>query len=327
MFERQASAALTAGVASSVAVRVAELATALETVIRGKPEVVQLSLVCLLARGHLLIEDVPGVGKTTLAQALARAVSCTFHRLQFTSDMLPTDVLGVTIYNIRSEAFEFKPGPIFSNFLLADEINRTTPKTQSALLEAMNEAQVTIDGRPHPLPLPFMVIATQNPVEHHGTYPLPESQLDRFLLRLRVGYPDAASEREIVRHPGRALPTPTATGITAGDVLGFQDAVESVAVEDALVDYMLAIVEKTRAHESLALGVSPRGAQALYRATQALALLEGRDFALPDDVKRLAVPVFAHRVVINTRTTLAPRRIDAGERIIEEILTQVEVPL
>jgi MoxR-like ATPase len=241
--------------------------------------------------------------------------------------MLPTDVLGVTIYNVRSEAFEFKPGPIFSNFLLADEINRTTPKTQSALLEAMNEAQVTVDGRSYPLPQPFMVIATQNPVEHHGTYPLPESQLDRFLMRLRIGYPEVASERGIVRQGGRGLPSAPDSGLASGDVLRLQEAVESVAVEPALVDYLLAIVSKTRAHDSLALGVSPRGAQALYRAAQALALLEGRDYAIPDDVKRLAVPVFAHRVVINTRTTLAPRRIDAGERIIEEILSQVEVPL
>ena len=180
--------------------RLAELDRAVQSAIRGKPEVVRLALVCLLARGHLLIEDVPGVGKTTLAQALARAVACGFHRLQFTSDMLPSDVLGVTIYNAHSEAFEFKPGPVFTNFLLADEINRTTPKTQSALLEAMNESQVTIDGRPHLLPRPFMVIATQNPVEHHGTYPLPESQMDRFLMRLRMGYPDAASEREILRN-------------------------------------------------------------------------------------------------------------------------------
>jgi MoxR-like ATPase len=304
----------------------AELEAVLASAIRGKPEVLRLSVVCLLARGHLLIEDVPGVGKTTLAQALARAVSCRFQRLQFTSDMLPSDVLGVTIYNAHSEAFEFKPGPIFSNFLLADEINRTTPKTQSALLEAMNETQVTIDGRSHPLARPFMVIATQNPVEHHGAYPLPESQLDRFLMRLRIGYPDAASERQIVRNSHSGVPEPAPT-LLAEDVLGLQEAVHGVTVEDALVDYMLAIVEKTRSHESLALGVSPRGSQALYRAVQALALAEGRDYALPDDVKRLAVPIFAHRVVINTRTTLVPRRADVGERIIEEILSQVEVPL
>jgi MoxR-like ATPase len=240
--------------------------------------------------------------------------------------MLPSDVLGVTIYNAHSEVFEFKPGPIFSNFLLADEINRTTPKTQSALLEAMNESQVTLDGHSHSLPRPFMVIATQNPVEHHGTYPLPESQLDRFLMRLRMGYPDAASERQILRSEIVTSQAP-ASGLFAEDVVRLQDAVHAVAVEEALVDYMLAIVEQTRAHESLALGVSPRGSQALYRAVQALALVEGRDFAVPDDVKRLAVPLFAHRVVINTRTTLVQRRAEAGERIIEEILSQVEVPL
>ena len=316
-----------AGLSPEISQRLAELEAHLGSAIRGKPDVVRLSIACLLARGHLLIEDVPGVGKTTLAHALARAVSCRFHRLQFTSDMLPSDVLGVTIYNVRTEAFEFKPGPIFSNFLLADEINRTTPKTQSALLEAMNESQVTIDGHSHSLARPFMVIATQNPVEHHGTYPLPESQLDRFLMRLRIGYPDAASERLIVRN-SNAVPRETgAAGLLAEDVLRLQDAVQGVAVEEALVDYMLAIVEKTRSHESLALGVSPRGAQALYRATQALALLEGRDFAIPDDVKRLAIPLFAHRVVVNTRSALVPRRADVAERIIEDILTQVEVPL
>ncbi len=240
--------------------------------------------------------------------------------------MLPSDVLGVTIYNAHAEAFEFKPGPIFSNFLLADEINRTTPKTQSALLEAMNEGQVTIDGRSHSLPRPFMVIATQNPVEHHGTYPLPESQLDRFLMRLRIGYPDSASERDIVRNSERK-PADVATRLTADDIVALQDLVQRVAVQDAIVDYMLAIVERTRNHDALALGVSPRGSQALFRAVQALALVEGRDYAIPDDVKRLAAPLFAHRVVINTRTTLAPRRGDAGERIIEEILSQVEVPL
>jgi MoxR-like ATPase len=327
MSERQPMVAQPVGSPPEIARRLAKLEAVLGSAIRGKPEVVRFSLVCLLARGHLLIEDVPGVGKTTLAQALARAVSCRFHRLQFTSDMLPSDVLGVTIYNVRTEAFEFKPGPIFSNFLLADEINRTTPKTQSALLEAMNESQVTIDGHSHSLARPFMVIATQNPVEHHGTYPLPESQLDRFLMRLRIGYPDAASERLIVRN-SNAVPRETgAAGLLAEDVLRLQDAVQGVAVEEALVDYMLAIVEKTRSHESLALGVSPRGAQALYRATQALALLEGRDFAIPDDVKRLAIPLFAHRVVVNTRSALVPRRADVAERIIEDILTQVEVPL
>ena len=307
--------------------KLAELESALGTALRGKAGVVRLSLVCLLARGHLLIEDVPGVGKTTLAHALARSVSGRFHRLQFTSDMLPSDVLGVTIYNVQSETFEFKPGPVFTNFLLADEINRTTPKTQSALLEAMNEAQVTIDGHSHALPRPFMVVATQNPLEHHGTYPLPESQLDRFLMRLRIGYPDGASEREILRNAQTISPGAVQSPLAAEDVLRLQDAVGGVAVDESLVDYMLAIVERTRNHESLALGVSPRGSQALYRAVQALALLEGRDYATPDDVKRLAVPLFAHRVAINARTTLIERRADMGERIIAGILNQVEVPL
>ena len=307
--------------------KLAELEASLGAILRGKPDVVRLSIVCLLARGHLLIEDVPGVGKTTLAQALARSVSCSFHRLQFTSDMLPSDVLGVTIYNAHSESFEFKPGPIFSNFLLADEINRTTPKTQSALLEAMNEDQVTIDAQSHALPRPFMVIATQNPVEHHGTYPLPESQLDRFLMRLRIGYPDGASERMILRESERRVPDVAVPMISAEEVLRLQDSIHRVRVEESLVDYMLAIVDRTRNHESLVLGVSPRAAQALFRAVQALALVEGREFAVPDDVKRLAVPTFAHRVVINTRTTLVPRRADTAERIIEEILTRVDVPL
>ena len=307
--------------------KLAELEASLGAILRGKPDVVRLSVVCLLARGHLLIEDVPGVGKTTLAQALARSVSCSFHRLQFTSDMLPSDVLGVTIYNAHSENFEFKPGPIFSNFLLADEINRTTPKTQSALLEAMNESQVTIDGQSHTLPRPFMVIATQNPVEHHGTYPLPESQLDRFLMRLRIGYPDTASERQILRDSERRLPDVAVPTLSAEEVLHLQDSIHRVRVEESLVDYMLAIVDRTRNHESLVLGVSPRAAQALFRAVQALALIEGREFAVPDDIKRLAVPTFAHRVVINTRTTLVPRRADTAERIIEEILTRVDVPL
>lgn len=303
------------------------LERALSEVIRGKAEVLRLASVCLLAKGHLLIEDVPGVGKTTLAHALARAVDCQFHRLQFTSDMLPSDVLGVTIYNTQTQSFEFKPGPIFTNFLLADEINRATPKTQSALLEAMNEQQITIDGRSSTLAQPFMVIATQNPVEHHGTYPLPESQLDRFLMRIRVGYPDLAAEREILRK-GDAHPSDVVRPVLSpDDLIRLQTWVTQVTVDPAIVDYMLAIVEKTRSHESLNLGVSPRGAQALYRAAQGLALTEGRDYVVPDDVKRLVVPVFAHRVIVNSRVTLTQRTSEWSERILQEILTLVDVPL
>jgi MoxR-like ATPase len=307
------------------------LEAALSQVIRGKAEALRLSAVCLLARGHLLIEDVPGVGKTTLAHALARAVDCQFHRLQFTSDMLPSDVLGVTIYNAQTQAFEFKPGPIFTNFLLADEINRATPKTQSALLEAMNEQQVSVEGRTLPLPDPFMVIATQNPADHHGTYPLPESQLDRFLMRLRIGYPDAASEREIIRQPEAHHGETTPCVLRCEDLRELQNAVRHVRVDESVVGYMLALVERTRTHEGLALGVSPRASQALYRAVQASALMQERAYVLPDDVKRLAPKVLGHRIVVSSRSSLATRRdgsgAAAGERIIEEILAQIEVPL
>ena len=307
--------------------KINELEVSLGASIRGKAEVVRLSLVCLLARGHLLIEDVPGVGKTTLAHALAKSVQCSFHRLQFTSDMLPSDVLGVTIYNAHTQNFEFKQGPVFTNFLLADEINRATPKTQSALLEAMNEMQVTIEGRSYALAQPFMVIATQNPVEHHGTYPLPESQLDRFLMRMRIGYPDRQAEREIVRNSETARGEGPPAVLSAEELLYLQEQVSRVTVDGSLVDYMLAIVEKTRAHESLALGVSPRGAQALYRATQALALAEGREYVIPDDIKRLVVPVCAHRIAINARASLSQRSTELSERILQEILTMIEVPL
>jgi MoxR-like ATPase len=332
MVEREsARARAVAALASDAPLRALPKIQALEAslgeALRGKPEVVRMSLVCLLARGHLLIEDVPGVGKTTLAQALALSVRCGFHRLQFTSDMLPSDVLGVTIYNAASREFEFKRGPVFTNFLLADEINRSTPKTQSALLEAMNELQVTIDGRSYPLEPPFMVIATQNPVEHHGTYPLPESQLDRFLLRLRIGYPDAASEREILRQREQTAASDMRPVVSAEQVLEWQEQVSQVSVDEALVDYMLAIVAKTRAHDALALGVSPRGAQALYRASQALALVEGRDYVIPDDVKRLVAPVFAHRVVVNTRIALTQQGADTAGRILEDLLRLIEVPL
>jgi MoxR-like ATPase len=292
------------------------LETALGLAIRGKPEVIRLSLVCLLARGHLLIEDVPGVGKTTLAHSLARAIDCGFHRIQFTSDLLPSDVLGVTIYNAHSEAFEFRPGPVFTNILLADEINRTTPKTQSALLECMNEGQVTIDARSLPLPEPFFVVATQNPSEHHGAYPLPESQLDRFLLRLRIGYPDAASERDILRkssHPGEAVNAVC----TGAEIVELQRKVEEVRTDESILDYILAIVERTR----------PRGTQAIFRAAQARAFMSGRDYLVPDDVKSLVIPVFAHRIIVQPRAALGVRRSEAADRILEEILTQVEVPL
>jgi len=319
---------MTVMVAAPVALsKLNELEGSLNTSIRGKPEVVRLSVVCLLARGHLLIEDVPGVGKTTLAQALARAVHCSFHRLQFTSDMLPSDVLGVTIYNAHTQDFEFKQGPVFTNFLLADEINRATPKTQSALLEAMNEVQVTIESHSYPLEQPFMVMATQNPVEHHGTYPLPESQLDRFLMRIRIGYPDRQAEREILRNFDGVHSEVVRAVLSADELLDLQQQAGKIGVDETVVDYMLAIVERTRTHESLALGVSPRGAQALYRATQALAMVEGRDYVIPDDVKRLVIPVFAHRIAINARASLAQRSSELSERILQEILTLVEVPL
>src|SRR4030081_866857 len=245
---------------TATANQIAQLQSSIARVIRGKDEVIRLSIVALLARGHLLIEDVPGVGKTTLAQALANSFHCSFQRIQFTSDLLPSDVVGTSIFNQIEQRFDFKPGPIFANIVLADEINRTTPKTQSALLEAMNEAQVTVDNHTHRLPRPFMVLATQNPIEHHGTYPLPESQLDRFLLRVRMGYPQGNNEREILRsEAGDACLESVKPVATGADIIAMQDEVTQVKVDDSLVDYALAIVRKTREIETLSLGVSPRG--------------------------------------------------------------------
>ena len=309
--------------------QLAELQRALGSVIRGKDDVIRLALVGLLARGHLLIEDVPGVGKTLLARTLARCLNCTFHRIQFTSDLLPSDVIGVSVFNQHQQSFEFRPGPVFANVVLADEINRTTPKTQSALLEAMNEQQVTVDNHTHPLPQPFLVLATQNPIEHHGTYPLPESQLDRFLLRLRMGYPSAESEKEILRaHGDSREPLENVQPVmTAEEVLRMQEEVRRVRVDDALMDYALALTQHTRANEHLSLGVSPRGTLMLYRAAQARAFLEGRDFCVPDDIKQLVIPVFAHRVVVSTRYTSTLRKADQAEAILQEILDSVEVPL
>jgi MoxR-like ATPase len=315
-------------IASAVSHRAAQLEQALRRVIRGKDEVVRLAVVCLLARGHLLIEGVPGVGKTTLGQALARALDCTFQRVQFTSDMLPSDVLGISIFSAVEQQFEFKRGPVFTNVLLADEINRTTPKTQSALLEAMNEGQVTVDAHSYPLPQPFLVIATQNPVEHHGTYPLPESQLDRFLMRVRMGYPDSGAEREILRSDaGAAKLDALQPVLTAAELLEMQDAVTRTRVDDSLVSYALAIVQKTRQTEHFSLGVSPRGSQMLYRAAQATAFLDGRSFCTPEDFKPLMVPVFAHRVVVNGLYSSTLKKSEQAEQVIQELVDGTPVPM
>ncbi|HYH00299.1 MAG TPA: MoxR family ATPase [Terriglobales bacterium] len=315
-------------VTSPFGLKLSQLESALRSIIRGQDQVVRLALVALLARGHLLIEGVPGVGKTTLAHALARALDCTFHRVQFTADMLPSDVLGISIYSAAEEAFEFKRGPIFTNVLLADEINRTTPKTQSALLEAMNETQVTIENRSYPLPKPFLVIATQNPVEHHGTYPLPESQMDRFLVRARMTYPEGDSEREILRaEAGAAQLQHVHPVLSAEDVLSLQDEVGAVRVDDSLLDYTLEIIRKTRESEYLSLGVSPRGSLMLYRAAQSLAFLSGRTFTTPADFKSLAVPVLAHRVVINARYSSTLKKSDQASEIIREIVEHIAVPV
>jgi MoxR-like ATPase len=308
--------------------QISQLQQTIARVIKGKEEVIQLALITLLARGHLLIEDVPGTGKTTLAHTLARAFRCSFQRVQFTSDMLPSDVIGISVFNPGREEFEFKPGPLFANFVLADEINRTTPKTQSALLEAMNESQVTVDNHTHPLPQPFLVIATQNPIEHHGTYPLPESQLDRFLMRIRMGYPDRESEKEILRNGGGAASLEEIPAVMdAAEVCAMQEAVSRVRVDESLLDYALEIVERTRRSEQLSLGVSPRGAILLHRGAQARAFLEGRDYCLPDDFKKLILPVFAHRVVVSTRYASTRKKSEQAETILSEIVETTRVPL
>jgi MoxR-like ATPase len=313
--------------ATAVSHRAAQLENALRKVIRGKDDIIRLAVVSLIARGHLLIEGVPGVGKTTLGQALARALDCTFQRVQFTSDMLPSDVIGISIYSAVEQQFEFKRGPVFTNVLLADEINRTTPKTQSALLEAMNESQVTVDAHSYPLPQPFLVIATQNPVEHHGTYPLPESQLDRFLMRVRMGYPDSNAEREILRSEAGAAQLEAMQPVLSGtDVLEMQHAVTQVRVDDSLVSYALSIVKKTRDSEQFSLGVSPRGSQMLYRAAQAMAFLDGRSFCTPEDIKPLVVPVFAHRVVVNGLYSSTLKKSEQAEQVIHEIVESTPVP-
>lgn len=304
----------------------ADLKQALAQVLLGKEEAVRLTLICLIARGHLLIEDVPGVGKTTLAESLARLVDASFRRLQCTSDLLPGDITGVSIYRPQSQDFEFRPGPVFANFLLADEINRATPKTQSALLEAMSEGQVSVDGKTMPLPDPFMVIATQNPTEQQGTYQLPESQLDRFLMRIEIGYPSRDQERAVMQ--GASLkPQQLKSLLSASELKSIQQEVEGVHVDPDLVSYLLSLVEMTRHHEGVSLGVSPRGGQALYRAAQASALLDGRNFLIPDDIKQLAVPVFSHRLRLSAQASFGQRHSESTRRVIEQIITAAEVPL
>jgi MoxR-like ATPase len=316
-------------IASANAVeQIERLQQAVETVIKGKPEAIRLAIVTLIAAGHLLVEDVPGVGKTTLAHALARALDCVFQRIQFTSDLLPSDVIGLSVFNQHSGLFDWKPGPVFANVVLADEINRTTPKTQSALLEAMAERHVTVEGMTHDLPAPFIVLATQNPIEHHGTYPLPESQLDRFMLRLRIGYPAPADEQKILRDREYRDPLDDLGPVmTAREVVELQQTVASVAVDDVLVQYLMRIVAATRTSEMLDLGVSPRGTLALFRAAQALALTEDRTYCIPDDIKRLVVPVFAHRIVVSSRFSSSLRRSEEAEAVLNEILKTVSVPL
>jgi len=295
-----------------------------ERVIVGKREAVELGVTALLARGHVLVEDVPGVGKTMLAKSIARSTGCTFKRIQFTPDLLPGDITGVSVYNQRTGAFEFRPGPLMAQVVLADEINRATPKTQSALLEAMEEGQVTVDGVTHPLPQPFLVLATQNPIEYEGTFPLPEAQLDRFLLRIRLGYPTAEEELEIIRRQERGHPIQTLEPVARPeDILEAQSAVAEVRVEEGVRRYIVSIVEQTRRHPEVALGASPRASLALFRASQALALVRDRDFVIPDDVKALAGPVLAHRLVISAAGRM--RGLD-GWQVVQSVLSLVPVP-
>lgn len=308
--------------------RLAEVRQSIGSVIRGKSEAIEMSLVTLLAGGHLLIEDVPGVGKTTLARSIASCVDGTFQRIQFTSDLLPSDIVGISIYNQHEGAFEFKPGPIFANVVLADEINRTTPKTQSSLLEAMAEGSVTVDNQTRSLPRPFMVLATQNPMEHHGTYPLPESQLDRFMMRIHLGYPGIESEKEILRRQAQGHPINDLKAVlSTSDLLGLQEEVRRVRVSDPLLDYLMRIVEQTRNSAMFEFGISPRGALTLYRAAQALALIGERDYCIADDIKRLVLPVLGHRLVINHRYTRGLQERSDVEQVLREILGNVEVPI
>jgi len=295
-----------------------------ERVVVGKRREVQLVLVALLCRGHVLIEDVPGVGKTVLAKAISRSIGCTFKRIQFTPDLLPSDVTGVNVFNQQTGRFEFRPGPVVAQMVLADEINRATPKTQAALLEAMEEAQITVDGATHPLPAPFVVLATENPIEYEGTFPLPEAQLDRFLMRLSLGYPGRAGELEMLERQHRVHPLETLQQVVrVEDLVAAQSAVKEVHVAQPVKEYIIALVEATRGHDDVYLGASPRGSLALYNAARAWAALNGRDFVLPDDVKELAGSTLAHRVIVSPAARM--KNVDS-RGIITELLARVAVP-
>jgi MoxR-like ATPase len=297
----------------------------IQTIIKGKPEAAKATLVAFLSQGHMLIEDVPGVGKTTLAQVLARSTDLSFKRVQFTSDLLPSDILGVSIYDQRTGEFDFKAGPIFANIILADEINRATPKTQSALLEAMSESKITIDGKTYELPKPFMVIATQNPFEYRGTFPLPENQLDRFSMRVSIGYPDYESEKEILLKFSPAKPWDGIQPVVSREeVLVMQTMVERVHLDESILDYILTIIKETRNPKVFELGVSPRGAIALKRAAQSHAFIEGRAYCIPDDVKEMAVPVLSHRVILKHDRMGGKGR---EEEALKDVVERVKVPI
>src|SRR6185437_1400115 len=311
--------------ASELQSLVGELEANIAKVVLGKSDVVRLCIVALLAGEHVLLEDVPGVGKTLVGKALAKSIAAKFCRVQFTPDLLPSDIVGSSVFNAKTTEFFFSPGPVFANIVLADEINRTTPRTQSALLEAMSDSQVSIDGTTHHLPRPFMVIATQNPFEFEGTYPLPESQLDRFLLRISVGYPDREDELQVlaIHRSGEPLEN-LAPVIDCAQVLALQQAVRQVTVDESIYEYLLDIVEATRNSAELHVGVSTRGALCLYRAAQSLALIEGRDYVVPDDIKRLASPVLAHRVI--TKGYLHGSQRGAIEALIQRFVDDLPVP-
>ena len=310
-------------------VRLAQIVEVVETVFHGKQEVVRFAVAALVARGHVLFEDIPGVGKTTLARALAAIVGLGFRRIQFTSDMLPSDVLGASVFNPKTAGFEVRPGPIFTNIVVADEINRAPPRTQSGLLEAMQEGRVTIDERSYELPRPFIVMATQNPLEHHGTYPLPESQLDRFLMRLTIGYPNESAERRILLESvGGDDPIDGIDPLlNPGELLALQAMVEDVHVDPSLVDYLMNIVRATRTDPRVRMGVSPRGAIGLFRAARAFALVSGRRYLVPDDIRQLVTPCLAHRLVPIGSAVASAEAHEAGAIVLDEIVSSVPVPV